>query len=280
MVVWQADLYRRPLQGDNGEPLWELLVCDRNFDFSYGSTHPQSQISSGWVQTQLKQATDKAGYSPATIQVFRPQSLTLISTAGQALGLKVVPYRHTLTLKQWLQQRAKWYPTLANYTGADYNPLAVDRPPPTPLPETLWGEQWRFAALGAGEFERTLPHEPIPICHLPPELMPRQVGLSSSTPLPGLVIDAGRQAMALALWLQTNQPAWLTYISGDPDGLILEAGLVDRWILTTFSDPEVAVAGRQFEQRKAQSQGLHWLLVRPDDSGLTYTGLWLLQQQV
>jgi hypothetical protein len=39
----------------------------------------------------------------------------------------------------------------------------------------------------------------------------------------------------------------------------------------------MAEAGRLFEQRKVASQGVHFLLVRPDDSGVTYTGLWLLR---
>jgi hypothetical protein len=107
--------------------------------------------------------------------------------------------------------------------------------------------------------------------------MPTQLGLASNTPLPGIVIDAGRQAMALAQWLQSVHPAGLQYRAGAPDGLLLAAGLCDRWVITTFTDPEVSEAGRLFEQRKAQSQGLHFLLVRPDNSGMTYTGLWLLQ---
>jgi hypothetical protein len=52
---------------------------------------------------------------------------------------------------------------------------------------------------------------------------------------------------------------------------------VDRWILVTFEDAEVAQAAQVYEQRKQQSQGLHFLLVQPDDSGITYTGFWLLQ---
>ncbi|MEN8447216.1 MAG: Tab2 family RNA-binding protein, partial [Cyanobacteria bacterium J06555_13] len=53
---------------------------------------------------------------------------------------------------------------------------------------------------------------------------------------------------------------------------------VDRWILTTFEDDDVAAAARTFTERKIAAKGLHFLLVRPDDSGMTYTGLWLLQQ--
>ncbi|MEO1445503.1 MAG: Tab2 family RNA-binding protein, partial [Cyanobacteria bacterium J06635_11] len=78
-------------------------------------------------------------------------------------------------------------------------------------------------------------------------------------------------------WLQSVDPVMMQYIPGPPDGLLLEAGLIDRWILATFQDDEVARAARTFTERKLAAQGLHFLLVRPDDSGMTYTGLWLLQ---
>ncbi|MER3590014.1 MAG: hypothetical protein C4322_21265, partial [Mastigocladus sp. ERB_26_1] len=55
--------------------------------------------------------------------------------------------------------------------------------------------------------------------------------------------------------------------------------LVDRWILVTFTDPEVAAAGRVYEQRKQESCGLHFLLVQPDDSGMTFSGFWLLRAE-
>nr|WP_317106120.1 Tab2 family RNA-binding protein [Chroococcidiopsis sp. SAG 2025] len=34
-----------------------------------------------------------------------------------------------------------------------------------------------------------------------------------------------------------------------------------------------------YAQRQQQSQGLHFLLVQPDDSGMTYTGFWLLRDE-
>jgi hypothetical protein len=70
----------------------------------------------------------------------------------------------------------------------------------------------------------------------------------------------------------------LNYIPGDPDGLILEAGLADRWVVATFSDPEVAAAAQAFRSRQQANRGLHFLLVQPDDSGMTYSGFWLLRQ--
>lgn len=278
MTIWQVDLYRRPLQSPEGAPLWELLLCDRPFNFTFGATAPQPQVNGAWVTAQLQQALQQAPEPPAQIQVFRPACLSLLEAAAANLGLTVVPERHTPTLHRWLDQRARWYPTLDTYSGEPYAPLALDRPPPTPLPETLWGDRWGFTALSAEDFEHTLPYEPIPIRHLPPEHLPLAQGLASPTPLPGIVIDGGRQAMALCRWLQSVRPAWVAYQRGELQGLVLEAGLVDRWILTTFSDGDMATAGEQFEARKRASRGLHWLLVRPDDSGMTHTGLWLLQQ--
>jgi RNA-binding protein Tab2/Atab2 len=90
-----------------------------------------------------------------------------------------------------------------------------------------------------------------------------------------VVIDGGRQSMRLARWLQSVNSVEINYISGDPDGLILEAGLVDRWVLATFSDRDITTAARTYQQRLSPSKGLHFLLVQPDNSGMTYSGFWL-----
>jgi RNA-binding protein Tab2/Atab2 len=286
MTLWQADIYRRPLRSELGEPLWELLVCDRASSnppdqppsFAFQAACPQSAATADWLRAQLQQAIAQAGTSPQQIEAFRPQALALLAAACLPLGIEAVANRDVPVLKHWLQLRAREYTALAAYTAEVYDPLAIDRPPPVPLPELLLGHQWRFATIGASDFEQTLPYEPIPIMFVAPERLPLRLGLPSTTPIPGMVIDAGRRSMALAQWLQQHQPAWISYVPGQPDGVVLEAGLCDRWIIATFEDREVAIAGRSFEQRKQASQGLHFILVQPDDSGMTYTGLWLLQQ--
>ncbi|MFE4105131.1 Tab2/Atab2 family RNA-binding protein [Almyronema epifaneia] len=278
MTLWQADFYRRPLSGPEGQPLWELLICDCTLAFTFGATCTQSQANAAWLEAQLAIACKKAPQKPEAIAVFRPQCLSLLQTASQALGIPVKATRRTLALKRWLLQRSQWYPSLANYSGEAYEPLALDRPPPVPLSENLWGDRWRFAAIAAQDIE-SFSDEPIPVLEIPTDLQPLSLGLASTTLLPGIVIDGGRQSMPLALWLQSAPPVSLNYIAGSPDGLILEAGLVDRWIIETFEDNEVAIAARNFEQRKQQSQGLHFLLVQPDDTGVTYTGFWLLQDE-
>jgi hypothetical protein len=147
------------------------------------------------------------------------------------------------------------------------------------LTENLWGEQWRFASLPAENIEEAFAERPIPILQIPESMLPLKLGLASSVAVPGVVIDGGRKSMQLARWLQEAKPVSLNYIAGAPDGLVLEAGLVDRWVVATFEDNEVAAAARTYEQRKQLSRGLHFLLVQPDDSGMTYTGFWLLRSQ-
>lgn len=276
MIIWQADFYRRPLRDAAGQTLWELVVCDSTRTFEYEAACPQSKANASWLVAQLQRSDGQQ--LPDVIQVFRPQCLSLITSAAQQLGIAVEPTRRTFALKQWLQERSQFYRGMDNYTGVPYNPLALDKPPPTPLPENLWGERWRFAALSAGDVEEAFAGRPIPILKMPEFLLPINLGLASTVPVPGVVIDGGRQSMRLARWLEQAQPVALNYIAGTPEGLVLEAGLVDRWIVATFEDKDVAAAAQAYEQRKQLSQGLHFLLVQPDNSGMTYSGFWLLRE--
>lgn len=273
---WQLDFYRRPLKHTDSTPLWELLICTADMSFTYSEFCPQSEASAPWVRQQLEIAKTRAGHWPSQIEIFRPQSVSLTEVACRELPPTVCPTRNTPTLKQWLRQRAAWYRNLQNYTGEPYEPVALERPAPTPISDYLMGEQWQFAAVSADSLAR-LQQEPIPITSLPPELDPIHLGLPSTRLIPGVIIDGGRQSMTLAQWLQSVNPVMLQYIPGPPDGLLLEAGLSERWILATFQDDDVSAAARTFTERKLAANGLHFLLIRPDDSGMTYTGLWLLQ---
>ena len=260
-LVWQADFYRSPRQDLDGKILWELLICDVKRGFEYTATCPQSEANSSWLTTQIQLAAGEK--LPDIIQVFRPQSLSLIEAAGRNLGINVEPQRQTPALKQWLQEK-------------QYS-IAIDKPPPTPLPDNLWGDEWRFASIQAGDIVDLFSDRPIPILSLPEPLKPINLGLASTVAIPGVVIYGGKRSLNLARWIAQTRPVALNYIAGAPDGLILEAGLVDRWILVTFEDAEVTAAAKVYEQRQKQSRGLHFLLVQPDDSGMTYTGFWLLQ---
>jgi hypothetical protein len=260
-LIWQADFYRIPSQYEKKEILWELLICDQTRNFEFVATCPQSQANSQWVAQQLQLAGgDKL---PDIIQVFRPQSLGLITVAANSLGIKVEATRRTLVLKQWLA--AKQYP------------IDIDKPAPLPLPENLWGEEWAFGTIPSGDIVDEFAERPIPILQIPESIKPINLGLASTVAIPGVIIYGGRKSMGLAQWLQKTAPVELNCLAGDPNGLVLESGLVDRWILATFTDAEVTAAGKLYQQRKRLSRGLHFLVVQPDKSGMTYSGFWLLQ---
>lgn len=275
MVIWQADFYRRPLQSSTGEPLWELCLCDATGNFRWSRCCSQAEANSTWLAEQLQIAAE--GRLPEAIAVFRPQSLSLMVAAGEKLGVKVEASRRTPALKSWLVEKAQEYKTEPNYTREPYEPLVRDRPPPGPLPEALWGDRWRFASVSAAYLMEVFAERAIRIRHIPEELTPVALGLPSNAVIPGVVLDGGRQSMKIAQWLQEASPVAIDYNPGPPNGLILEAGLVDRWIIATFEDTEVAEAGQTFQQRKQATQGLHFLLIQPDNSGMTYSGFWLLQ---
>ncbi|MEB3160883.1 MAG: Tab2 family RNA-binding protein, partial [Synechocystis sp.] len=79
-------------------------------------------------------------------------------------------------------------------------------PPPQPLPESLWGDQWRFLAIAAQDLQAAFTAQPMRYQSLPENLWPLNLGLAADLPIPGVVIYAGRQAKALGQWLAEQQP--------------------------------------------------------------------------
>ncbi|MBE9118581.1 Tab2/Atab2 family RNA-binding protein [Lusitaniella coriacea LEGE 07157] len=263
MNIWQVDFYKRPSPNDS-EVVWELLACDRAGTVICNETCPQSQANAQWVAAQLQQAAGDT--LPDRIQVFRPQSSGILTLVGEQLNVPIEATRRTLALKRELEKRGE---------------IQLKKPPPQALPDRLWGDSWRFVTLPAGELIETFRDRAIPILHTPEDLNPLTLGIASATPIPGIIIYGGRQSMQLARWLQEAQPVAINYIptvAEESGGLVLEAGLVDRWILVTFEDRDVAQAAQGYNQRLKASQGLHFCLVQPDDSGITDTGFWLLQE--
>jgi hypothetical protein len=264
MKIWQADFYKTSLQDTQGQILWQLLICDEEKGLIQDVQCPQSLANANWLGEQLQRVAE--GVLPDSIQVFRPQSLSILSVAAQRLGVKVDATRRVALLKEELAKRGESF--------------KVESPPPQPLPENLWGEEWRIGTILAGDLLETWRDRPIPFLSLPSFLDPLNLGLASTVPIPGIVIYAGRRSMQLARWLEENKPVALNYVPavvGESGGLVLEALLCDRWIIATFEDAQFAEAAANFQQFKEESRGLHFLLVQPDDSGMTYTGFWLLQ---
>jgi hypothetical protein len=152
--------------------------------------------------------------------------------------------------------------------------------PPQALPDHLWGESWRFGSIPAGDLWEMFSDRPLPILSLPEELKPINLGLASNILIPGTIIYGGRQSMPLALWLQEQQPQTVFYQETDANlagGLVLTSADTQRWVIMTFQDQAIATAGQRYQQRLQRAQGLHFLLVQPDDTEVTHTALWLLK---
>ncbi len=269
MTIWQADIYSRPQHTDRGETLWELVICAAEGGWYHTAICPQQQVNSDWIAMQIQLAAgDKL---PQEIQVFRPQSLGLVRAAGQKLGIEVVATRRTIALKKLLQQQAQ------SYGIPNYQPLTIESPPPLPIPDILIGDKWQFVTLPAKELVTDFTDRPIPIYSMPDYLLPPHWGLGGNVAIPGVIIYGGKQSMRLARWIAETEPVSLNYLGDDPGGLVLDASLADRWVMLTFNDAEVSQAARLYEARKKLVHGLHFLLVTPDDSGITDSGIWLLQ---
>ena len=273
--TWQVDFYRCPLVDGSGHRLWALVACSSDSQFEKVAFCPQPLADSEWIADRLQQWFVGA-IPPATLHVFRPQCLASIQQAGQKLGIPVIPTRRTAALKQRLQVQARLYPQLEGYLNEPYDPFAIDPPPPATIPEEFQGERWQFAALSRLDFialaERSIP---IKDC----SLLAGLIGVSPDLSIPGAIFYGDRRSLSLVQWLQTVEPVSLNFVSGDPHGVILEAGLSDRWVMATFTDLTVVEAAAKFERRKSATHGFHFLMVMPDDSGTTVTGLWLLGEQ-
>ena len=280
MHIWQADFYHLPSQLGEQQRQWELIICESSAFSSdnylekliYTAQCSSKDANAQWLEKQLLSAAK--GQLPDQIQIFRPQALGLLTVAAEKLGITVEATRNTEVLKQVSIQRYKnQFP--------DYNPLALDKPPPQALPENLWGDQWQIANIAAGQIVDLFGDRPIPICSLPEELFPINLGIASNIPVPGIVVYGGRKSIQIARWIEQQVPAFINYIPtevGKSGGFILETGLVDRWVFNTFESEQAARVAKDYEQKKQAAKGLHFLLIQPDDSGMTYTAFWLLKK--
>lgn len=276
MSIWQVDFDYIPSQSRQQKNHWELVICESKINSSDNFEPPLhtaqcslADANSDWLEKQLQIAAQ--GKLPTKIQLFRPEIESLITVAASKLSIKVDSTRHTPTLKKILSQRHQDNPY--------YNPFTLDKIPPKALPEAIWGDEWQIANIAAGQIIDLFRDRPIPILGLPEELFPINLGISSDTPIPGLVVFGGRQSMQLARWVNQNKPAFINYIAtevGKSGGFVLETGLVDRWVFNTFESASAAEIAAAYEQKKQKSQGLHFLLIQPDKSGMTTTAFWLL----
>jgi RNA-binding protein Tab2/Atab2 len=272
MNIWQVDFDHLPLLEPEQQRRWELIICDTAGKLVHTAQCFSEQANSQWLEQQLREAAKD--HFPDKIAIFRPQALSLLTIAAAKLKIPVEATRYTPALKKELNHRY-------TETFPNYNPLDLEKPPPQALPENIWGKEWQIANIVAGEIVDLFCDRPLPILNLPEAFLPINLGIASDVSIPGIVVYGGKKSMIIARWIEDKVPAFINYIPtqvGKSGGFILETGLVDRWIFNTFESELVAQSAINYEQKKQAAIGLHFLLIQPDDSGMTSTAFWLLKQ--
>jgi len=196
---------------------------------------------------------------------------TMVQRAAEALQLELVPSRRCYALVEWLRQReVEVYPA---EPGALVGPLApvpaAIRGVPVPLPEVARGDRWAWATLPAGALTDAAEWGAgfAGLIQLPSDLEP-------GAAVPGIRLFSRHRALAIAGWLAGLEPVRLE-VEGNQ--LVLEAGLEDRWLLTTLPGEEARVAAEAFETARNRAGGLQFLAVQAEEQEQRLEGFWLLR---
>jgi hypothetical protein len=280
-TIWELDFYSRPILDETNKKLWEVLICESPTQidsppdplFQYAEYCPNSQVNSLWLAQALEAAMAKAGQAPDRIRFFRQAMNNMITKACADVGIPAQPSRRTFELTRWLNQRmATVYPQHPGYQAAANSAVVFPTTPPQPLPDALRGQKWQFVTLPVQTFQE-MKEWPIDFG----EAFPLQLlGLAPDTPIPGLIIYSPR-ALAIAAWMSGLELATLQYDQETKPCLVLETGVIDRWIMTPLSTPELQAEAAEFETTKQAAQGVHFLAVQSSPAVQTFAGFWLLR---
>jgi hypothetical protein len=276
MESWELDIYRSPVMGDDQKPLWELLVCTSDGQSLLNKFCTATQVNADWIQTQLKDLIAQREVSPLGVRVFRTASFNLAEPACQSIFVPLRKTQRAIAIQRWLAHRQQQvYPAMAGYSPPPKS-HPVKRPVPLACPEALLPERWGFSALPAAELSLlrkvSIPYGEIPFWK------EDWMDWPTTAVIPGLFLIR-KEAKPLARWLEEQGPAALSYVESDAGAIMLETDAEERWILATFEDVEMKMSARQFVERMAKFQGLHFIAVQDSEEDEAITGFWLLQAQ-
>ena len=152
---WELDCYSRPVMGDDGKKLWEILLTDSEGTFRYIKAIPSNLVNSRNLRNAVEEVMEQAPVRPRLIRFFRNQMFNMITIALSTLDVEVKPSRRTYNIFSWLSEREKYiYPKMEGYnpqlkqqTILDYDVTQPDR-----LPDVLKAESYAFVALPAEAF--------------------------------------------------------------------------------------------------------------------------------
>eukprot|EP00595_Chromulina_sp_UTEXLB2642_P000470 CAMPEP_0196761160 /NCGR_PEP_ID=MMETSP1095-20130614/313_1 /TAXON_ID=96789 ORGANISM="Chromulina nebulosa, Strain UTEXLB2642" /NCGR_SAMPLE_ID=MMETSP1095 /ASSEMBLY_ACC=CAM_ASM_000446 /LENGTH=292 /DNA_ID=CAMNT_0042110343 /DNA_START=95 /DNA_END=970 /DNA_ORIENTATION=- len=269
---WELDCYSRPVIGEDGKKLWEVLITDSFGEFKYLKPLPSNVVNSRNLRKVVEELIEEAPNKPKVIRFFRNQMYNMITIALSSLApdVEIKPSRRTHNLFIWLQDREKYiYPRMAGYnpqlrqqTLLDYDVSQPDR-----LPDVLRAESYAFVALPAEVFwDGQVNTENINrgvLC--PIKQMPKTGWIHGITLF-------SKRAEAIAAWMSGVE---ITFIRADllTRELMIHSDISTQYILAGILDPQKKEA-QIFEKGKTSANGYHFLSVQESPESEEVTGFW------
>lgn len=279
--VWELDFYSRPILDENGKKLWEILLCESQTGivpsteepFKYAEYCASNQVNSIWIAEALQRAIAQAGKAPDRIRFFRQSMNNMITKACTDINLAVQPSRRTFELSRWLHERLEnVYPKHPGYNAGSNASVVFPTTPPQRLPDALEGQKWQIVSLPVEAFD-DFNEWPIDFGEAFPL---QQAGLAPDTLVPGLVIYSPR-ATAIAAWMSGLELAAVNFEPEGKPNLVLETGVLDRWILAPLPTPELQAEVKRFETAKQAANHIHFIAIQANPEVESFAGFWLLR---
>lgn len=281
--IWEVDFCSRPLVDARGKRVWEIVMCNPSRTFEYTAYIPNNRVNSATLKAAVEEVLAlKGAERPKTIRFFRGQMTTIITKAFRELNFKVIPSRRCFTIMNMIEERMvevyqkdERFDANISLSGALRGPVEG---PPKRLPDALRGQGWDFVQLplsmvlkecgdiGSGVFGDSF------------DVIQAGCGdLSPDTLIPGVVVFSSR-SKPLAAWTDSLELAAVT-VNEPLACLVLETGFNDKWYYGGWTEPQLAVEGRAWEEAKLATKGLHFLALQTDEDAEVTDGFWLLMKR-
>lgn len=271
---WELDCYSRPVMGDDGKKLWELLITDSSSNFRYLKPVPSNMVNSRNVRKIVEDLLEASPVRPKIIRFFRNQMFNMITIALKPLDVDVVPSRVTHNLFMWLDEREKnVYPRMKGYNAElkQQTILDFEISQPERLPDVFKAESYAFVTLPAETFWNG-------------EVNAGNINRGKLNPFTDMpktgwvhgITLMSKRADSVAAWMEGLE---IASVRADLLGrqLLLNVDLNTQFLIAPLMDAQKKES-QIFEKGKNNLLGYHFLSVQfgPESDGVE--GFWLLRQ--
>eukprot|EP00607_Mallomonas_marina_P004215 CAMPEP_0182428122 /NCGR_PEP_ID=MMETSP1167-20130531/21040_1 /TAXON_ID=2988 /ORGANISM="Mallomonas Sp, Strain CCMP3275" /LENGTH=345 /DNA_ID=CAMNT_0024610811 /DNA_START=104 /DNA_END=1141 /DNA_ORIENTATION=+ len=271
---WELDCYSRPVTGDDGKKLWEVVITDSTGSFRYIKSLPSNLVNSRTLRKVVEEVMESSPVRPRIIRFFRNQMFNMITIALTPLDVDVKPSRQTHNLFMWLAERERdvyplmpgYNPQLRSQTIFDYDVGQPER-----LPDVLKAESYAFTALPAAVFWNE-------------EVNNENINRGKLCPLGDLPKEGWVQGITLFSKRSESIAAWMSglelgHVRADLIGreLILETDITTQFIIAPLLDAQKKEA-QIFEKSKTAMNGYHFISVQAEPDAEDVKGFWLLRK--